>query len=281
MDIVILSNTISEDIYKMNCDCISSIFNSEGDDVIFNIQLIESNKESKYVYDNVIVLKPKEQFGYNLYLNLGLKSCTGDFVALCNNDLLFEKGWLSAIYNISIEQPDIKSFSPIDDSYFRMKKIKDSNVRYECGHNIKEHIAGWCIVIKHEIVRMRLFDNQFDFYFADDDYAMNLYVNRIKHALVVDSRVKHLEGKSTEFNHKQNYLDNLDEIGVRYPKYLRSENYSNITHNSKMLSAYLNYHKKWGGYSSLFYKRKLVETFPSIKKSKFLMKLLYSIVISK
>ena len=75
IDVILLSYTKNESIFKMTKKCIESILNSEKE-YSFNIILVETEKSGKYNYDyeEVNVIIPNETFNYNKFLNIGLRS---------------------------------------------------------------------------------------------------------------------------------------------------------------------------------------------------------------
>jgi GT2 family glycosyltransferase len=279
VDIIILSKTDNENIYQMNLNCINSLLKSEDKSKIsFNIILVESNKTAAYEYPETRLIYPKETFGYNKFLNIGLQQAKGDFHAFCNNDLIFHEYWMTNIIAYSNNNPKILSFSPIDFNYSAMKKIADG-IKPNWGYVPKYHIAGWCIVVKKEIFKIidPIFDPIFDFYYADDDYGLTLLKNNIQHRLVVNSLVDHLESKTVSCNFdEQNNLDLLEKEGINYPQYLRKEKFRNYTFNLNILRGYLKLYNKWGGHYSLNIKYILFKRLPFLR-IKWITKLLYSL----
>ena len=279
VDIIILSKADNDSLFQMNLNCINSLLESENKDVIkFNIVLIESNKKASYKYPKTQIIVPDEQFGYNRFLNIGIKYCRGDYHAFCNNDLIFHKGWMTAVLEFSKQYPDCMSFSPIDCKYPTMKEVAEGK-HSNWGYMIKYQIAGWCIVVKKEIFNHIncLFDSKFDFYFADNDYGLTLLKNNVKHSLISNSIVDHLHGQSTSIEDKKNYLLELSEGS--YPKYLFKEEYEWITTNYRMLHDYLLFYNKWGSSKSLYWKYKLFKKFVFLRH-KWITKIVYSIRFS-
>ena len=116
VSVVILSYSIDEVIYRMNLDCIQSLMQSEdwqSDEL--EIILIESNTCCDYEYPlEVTVLVPDEPFNFHRFLNIGIRSSHGELIALCNNDILFHKGWYSELQRVKELHPEFLCFSPID-----------------------------------------------------------------------------------------------------------------------------------------------------------------------
>jgi hypothetical protein len=91
LDIIMLTNTKDDNIYKMTCKAIESLRKSE--ETSFNLILIESNKENNYEYKVEHYIKPDIDFNYNSYLNIGSKYCVSDYSAISNNDVVFHSKW--------------------------------------------------------------------------------------------------------------------------------------------------------------------------------------------
>lgn len=259
LSIIILSNTISENLFQMTLNCINSLLESEKN-ISNEIIIVESNKNyfnSDFQYPEFVkVIVPYEDFNFHKFLNIGIKNTSGNFIALCNNDLIFHKNWFSEILKISEIEPSVLSFSPTETYNFN-----DVVTKYLLGYRVMIHIKGWCIVVKKEIFKkIGSLDETFDFYYADNDYALTLKYHNIKHALVFNSIVTHLEKKSTVF---ENNLSRNHEFVKKFsiPKYLEKKQYDWVFESEKYLSAILKYHNKWGNPDFLYQKNKLADYF--------------------
>lgn len=195
LSIIILSYAIDEEIYQMNCRAIDSLYASEtwSDDEP-EVLLIESNRSASYEYDKrVRVMMPEEKFGFHSFFNIGLDNTSGEFIAFCNNDIVFEKGWWSAIMKVKVEHPKFMCFSPVDSTYPMMAEEIARGEDYVIGWENKRHFAAWCFVWERKVFKtIGVFDETFDFYSADDDELMTLRYHAIPNVLVTDSEVKHL-----------------------------------------------------------------------------------------
>lgn len=258
LSVVILAMTNSFDLYKMTVDCIESLVSSESE-VVMEILVVESNKNyrsEKFQYpDYVKVIIPDGTFNFHKFLNIGIKVSRGEFVALCNNDLLFHKNWFTEILNIKQENPSIKSFSPnaVDGGF-------TSDKRFEIGYKVQSHVKGWCLVAERSIfIKIGYLDELFDFYYADNDYAMSLKLHNIKHAVVFNSYVEHLEKRSSGSILDPNKgLEMIQKYSI--PSYLFLENYKHITQNEKALQGFLKFYSKWGSPKWVYRKNKIAET---------------------
>ncbi len=257
---IILSYTNGEKIHHMNLNCIQTLQQSElfGKDVSLEVIVIESNKnyhDDGYKFPpNVKVIVPEQAFNFHAYLNIGIAAAEGRFVALCNNDLEFQKEWFTEILKVKNAHPEIHSFSPVEPN-----EQWDAN-EYVLGYNVRKHIKGWCIVIEKDLFKTTgKLDEQFEFYYADDDYAMTLRKHHMPHAVVVKSVVRHLGGVNTESNREEGQSE-YNRVTSQYPnlpKYLFTDGYKWILRNEKLLKGHLQFHKKWGSVKSIAWKMKL------------------------
>jgi GT2 family glycosyltransferase len=200
VDIIIISFAKDDSLKQVTERCVRSLIESE-DNIDFNIILIESNRQEKYSafssIKNLKIVYPTVDFGYNRYLNIGIKSSSNKYVCLCNNDLVFSKNWASNIIKAMQRDPEILSASPYSTVPHKTRfnlKIED---KIEYGYDIRRYLAGWCIFQSRKIYeRIGLLDEKFIFWYADNDYSETIKKLGIKHALVLNSVVEHIESKT-------------------------------------------------------------------------------------
>ncbi len=212
-DIVIISYSKNDYCKDLTARCIETLFLSEENSKdLFNVIVVESEPGVVWSYDNcrVQTLKAPVPYGYHKFLNYGRKEGNSEWVALCNNDLEFTQGWFSKILDSHEKNPDIISFSPICPLTQVLYGIYPHS-GIMLGYNIRKEISGWCIVHKREIYNIiGDLDERFYHWFCDNDYAMTLMQNGLKHGLVTDSIVIHHDrniGKTTE-----NVVSSNDEM---------------------------------------------------------------------
>lgn len=265
LNVIILSNTVNKAIYEMTLNCIDSLLKSEegSEGIQIDVLLVESNGnylQKGFSYpDYVTVIVPEGRFNFHKFLNIGIRQSNHDFIALCNNDLIFQEYWFSEILKVQKHNTEIMSFSPIDpDSAFTSGKMFQKK-EYLLGYQVRKHIAGWCLVADKELFnKIGLLDERFDFYYADDDYSMTLRKHNIKHALVAKSKVIHLGGKVTKETNNPKESPNLEfDLFKDLPKYLYRPGYKWILNNEKMLDAHIKFHEKWGGIQAIAIKNRL------------------------
>ena len=259
LSIIILSKTDSEKSFQMTMACINSFMESETV-ISAEIIIIESYKnylQSQFQYpDFVKVIIPNENFNFHRFLNIGIEAAIGDFIALCNNDLIFYKDWFSEIILVSNKNPKVLSFSPSGTICNEEQKNT-----FALGYRVMIHIKGWCIVVKKEIFEIiGKLDETFDFYYADNDYAMTLKYHNIKHALVYNSYVEHLE-KKPQIDNQNNYIEQEFVKNYEIPKYLDRDKYKWFFKSEKSLSGIIKFHNKWGAPDFLYRKNKIADVF--------------------
>jgi GT2 family glycosyltransferase len=204
---IVLSKTSDLEHYGLTCRTINSLQSSTGwvHDIIIVESMPESHiKENGFIYPGCEVIYPETEFNYNKFLNIGIASAKADWVLLCNNDLYFYKNWLQEINIVLESDSDVKSICPISPSWHLHQDLKDN---YEIGYDVSKHICGWCILANRDMINnCNLFDENFKFWYQDNDYAMTLQKNNIKHCLSKQSRVQHFISKSYNLLGLDEYL---------------------------------------------------------------------------
>jgi hypothetical protein len=207
IDVVIISWAKTPELHKITKAGLDSLFDSAEDGVTFHAYVVESNPDIEYEEYNQFLwmhscttIHPNQEFGYHKFLNIGRRSGNSPYVVLCNSDLTYEKGWANRIIESMKLNPTILSASPWcpqtqGDNTPHLGKI------YQ-GYQIRKEVAGWCIFQQRKIYEIiGELDERFKFWYADNDYALDLQKRGIPHALVPDSVVNHHEkhlGKTGE-----------------------------------------------------------------------------------
>lgn len=223
VDVIILTKSMGQNSITMTKRTIISMQESEKN-YKFHFHLVESgiNIKSQYaqIIDNYIVIRG--EFNYNKSINNALKYVKYDWVVISNNDVGYEKNWFSEIMAIHKSRPDIESFSPKDPmlymKYFDWHFI-DSKDEYFESYKVSEALMGWSLVIKRTVLdKITPFDEQFDMYYQDNDYAMMLQKNNIKHALVRYSIACHLGTLKVEEKYSNEKKSKMDEDFLKFTK---------------------------------------------------------------
>ena len=170
---------------------ISSIKNSVEARII-----LVSKREDYHIYrgvDTYVVIK--EEFNYNRFINHAMEYVKRDWVLISNDDVVYDRFWFDEMQEIMDKRKDIHSLSPIDPRlhlrYYNNLFLSDE----DCveGYNVTEHVSGWAILVQKSVLeKISPFDEQFDMYYQDNDYAQMLIKNGFKHAVVVSSHAHHM-----------------------------------------------------------------------------------------
>lgn len=209
IDIVILTKTSDREHYELTCNALNSLKQCPEYSRMYII-VVESqqNCEFTYVDCDCILHYPNESFNYNKALNLAVGCCEGYWHCFCNNDVIFDKNWLTEILKVSQINSDIDSFCP---------KYSDIQPDIDIGYICNKQMLGWCFVCKHSVLaKIGRFDERFDFYFQDDDYIEQLRLHNIKHASIKASIVTHLGQKTTGKEDMNKLYDGRDKFICKY-----------------------------------------------------------------
>jgi hypothetical protein len=221
IDVIILTNSISNNNIGMCERTIRNLHDSEKD-YQFRVHLVDSGNFSEHIYKDIVetYIHPNEPFNYNRFINIALQHVTCDWVLISNDDVSYEKGWFTEMMRVHNIRPDIESFSPKDPMlymiYFDWHFLGTDELYFE-NYKVTEGLMGWSIVIKKAALdKIVPFDEQFDMYYQDNDYAEMLKLTGIKHALVRHSIAVHRGTvRVVEYNEQVQQKMDIDEIKFR------------------------------------------------------------------
>lgn len=202
VDIVILSKCASKQDFEVNTTCLQSLIASESQ-CSFNIIIVESNVRFgelglSYGIPGVTITIPNEPFNFNRFLNIGLELTNNDWVVFANNDVVFHAGWFSEILMVKENNPAIQSFCPFDRTSSYLSLDKFAHKPFHIGYRVAIEFVGWCFVVQRPVFdKVGKFDEQFELYFGDNDFARRLKSESIIHAMVPSSYVGHKGGYTT------------------------------------------------------------------------------------
>ncbi len=203
VDVVILSRCTSKQDFDVNNACLESLFASESQ-FSFNVIIVESNsrfEELGLSYDmpgGITITIPDLPFNFNRFLNIGLDLAKNDWVVFSNNDVVFQAGWLSEIFKVKKNNPAIQSFCPFDRTSTYLSLGRFNHKPFHVGYRVAIEFVGWCFVVQRPVFdKVGKFDEQFELYFGDNDFALRLKHHSIIHAMVPSSYVEHKGGYST------------------------------------------------------------------------------------
>lgn len=238
VDVVMLAFTKSREIFEMNCKAIDSLRAAEPQ-IRFNVFLIESNQaflDLGWTYDaETKLVFPKQKFNFNEFNNIGKDLGSADWVLFCNNDVEFFTGWCSEMLKAHNANPKLRSLCPVDPSSKHTPKgTFQEGKLYQIGHLVRVTFTGWCFLVQRSVFEETgPFDPRFDYYFADDDFTLQLRKHDILNAAVPSSHVRHL----AHITSKETGLAISDKF----------------KHDQAI------FHSKWGSQRSIAWKNRLTE----------------------
>ena len=205
IDIIILSFAKDEQLKNLTIQTIDTVLASEKpEDIHFNIVVIESNNALKpYQFENSVTIYPGTKFGFNKFLNIGIRATSNKYVCLCNNDLIFNKGWASEMLNfINGFGSDIIVTSPFCEKSH--VNFKDAQAPLEGYFG---YFAGHCFFTTRETLALvGPLDEKINFWYSDSDFLELMAKYNIKHYLLPNSKVYHLGSKATAQFWKLDFL---------------------------------------------------------------------------
>ncbi|HWD90012.1 MAG TPA: glycosyltransferase [Mucilaginibacter sp.] len=196
IDIIILSYAKNDALREVTEQTIQSLLDSEDPDKIaFDILVIESNKDIKpYPFPGTRTIYPDTKFGYNKYMNIGIRATHNEFVCLCNNDLIFQKNWAGEILKAMENDAALLSASPYCPNFHEKEGFEPTGPPVEGYFGV---LGGWCIFVKRKVFDIiGLLDEKLVFWYCDADYWQTLVKYNVKNCLIPTSVVVHLRSQS-------------------------------------------------------------------------------------
>lgn len=214
INFIFLAKTSNQKQYEMTCTAFDSLVRTKLPGDNFNIILLESQSNAVENYQNrvdtVVDISSINPFNYNAAINKGLAYIKDyyEWICVCNNDLIFDSKWLSSIKLSLQENPDVKSICP------RYSKNQKED---EFGYTCPGHVLGWCFIFHKDVLdKVKKFDEAFDFYFQDNDYAEQLKKYKFKHISVANSIVTHLGQQTTGPENINKLIDDAHKFIKKY-----------------------------------------------------------------
>ena len=202
LSIIILSNSKNDYLKAITDAAIASLKNAElPKEKPFNeIRILVVESAAGIAHQNVIQIqydwKKYPEFNFNYALNQGvefLKSSFSDNDWWCfsNNDIVFDRNWLTEIDRVHRQCPQLESLCRNPDILLKKNAVK-------VGYVLGEHLVGCCILSANRIIDQVIhsFDEAFSYYFPDDDYLEVLKANNVQHGKVMSSIIHHLESQT-------------------------------------------------------------------------------------
>jgi GT2 family glycosyltransferase len=217
IDVIILTDSSDVALTQRTID---TLHDSESD-FKFRVQLVDSGTQDLLRYKGYHnYIHPENSFNYNKFLNIALTYCLTEWVVISNDDVAYERWWFSEMMKVHNYREDIEAFSPKDPLLYARwfpNHFVGTDSKYHESYAVTEALQGWCTVInKCALDKILPFDELFDMYYQDNDYAERLKQAGIKHALVRHSIVCHMETLNVgQISEAKSRKLRIDEIKFR------------------------------------------------------------------
>lgn len=221
VDLVFVSNAKNATIKAITQQAIDTA-KSGANGLNINCIVIESTPE--VIYRQATTYNPDTPFNYNRYLNFGAVRGTAKWIMFCNNDLIFQNGWLHAL--LAADYPVV---SPISQRDFRQQDITENEAGWACGRSL----SGWCFMVRRSLWgQIGMLDEEFGFWFADNSFIGQLKSVDIAPMLVPSSKVDHIgsltfntlpnqERQNLQWQNLQRFNEKYSEtLFIDHPSYL-------------------------------------------------------------
>lgn len=224
IDIIILSFARNENLQNLTLQAIESLRASEDSQtIVFHVVVIESNPAlAPYQYPFSRTIYPDCKFGYHRYMNIGIRATDSPYVCLCNNDLVFHRGWASAMVSAMRDNPQIVSASPFCPLFHTREGFVQGAAPREAYFGV---LTGWCIFVQRSTFKIiGPLDENLVFWYCDADYCQTLLYHGLRNYLVSSACVTHLGSESfrTMPSQEKQRLMKEPELYYRYKWYHRS-----------------------------------------------------------
>lgn len=146
ISIIIITYNSSDFIKR----CLESIYNQSFKD--FEIVVIDNNSQDDTVlkildnFKDIKLIKSKKNLGFASGINLGIKYCQGNFIAVLNPDIILDKRWLLSLMEAAQNYPKAYIFSSKILNYNQRNLIENAGYEYTVFGT--HHLIGY-----HEIDR--------------------------------------------------------------------------------------------------------------------------------
>lgn len=198
IDVIIASCGNDDKHINLTRQAVKTCIDSNPD--LVEVTVIESCKNVVYPNCKTIYFPQGDNFNYHRTMNKGIESTKNKYIAICNNDLIFRDGWAKNILN-AMDKLGYESASPVSERFHDIKRISN---KAEEGYQMGYHICGWCLVFTRDMINRivdktpwltvpQWLDETVTFYYSDNAYRAYLVHYNIKHILVWNSRVDHLD----------------------------------------------------------------------------------------
>ena len=190
VDVVMLSKASTPALQRMTQRAIDTCV-SGANGLPVNVIVLEGQPGIKYT--SATTIPTTGRFRYNRFANEGAKLGSAEWIMVANNDLVFTDGWLHAL--LAAENDLVSPKCPHDS---RQRDIVENTL----GDRTGRHLSGWCYMIRRTVWKqIGGFDEDFDFWCADDSVIEQCKAVGVQPMLVPSSVVQHLGSRTGGTDH--------------------------------------------------------------------------------
>ena len=192
-DVVIVTKTATPQLRLMTEECLVSLGRSEAVPR-YRPWLVETQPDVPD-YPSCWMVRPEpEPLNYNRYLNVGASHGVGEIIVFCNNDLLFQPGWLTAHLQVFAAHPELATLGSKSPGYRPQEEFTSGLYP---GFRTCFEFSGWCFAMRRSVWQaLDGLSEQFQFWGSDCMTVIQLQRAGLQHALNADSHVTHLYSQS-------------------------------------------------------------------------------------
>lgn len=210
---IIILNYNGKDVLK---DCIESVLKTDYPNlevIIVDNASIDKSYEIVERYNNVKLIKNKQNYGFAKGNNIGIKASKGEFVVLLNNDTIVHHAWIKELVNVALQDPKIGILGC--KLYYHSSNIIQhaGGVLNLYGKGLShigqfgedrgqfndtasvDFVTGAAMMIKRDVInKIGLLDEEYFMYYEDVDYCYRAKKAGFKVVYVPQAIVYHYEG---------------------------------------------------------------------------------------
>jgi GT2 family glycosyltransferase len=200
-------------------ECLSSIFKLTLDpDEIIVVDNGSSDQSCDWIrehYPSVILIENKENLGFSIAVNQGIRISDSEFIVLLNNDVVVDESWLYELVSLIRTDPLIFSCSSKMLRYYERDKIDDvgdgytllgwaykrgdgvSSNKYLKDEKVFSSCGGAAIYRKSILDKIGYFDERFFAYLEDVDIGFRSLNAGFKNMYCANAIVYHVGSATT------------------------------------------------------------------------------------
>ncbi|HRE39927.1 MAG TPA: glycosyltransferase family 2 protein [Ignavibacteria bacterium] len=244
VSVVIVTWNSEEEIIQ----CLDSVYSdSENHKISVEVIVVDNNSSDKTLekiklknYSSLSVICNKENFGYTVACNQGMKKAKGEYVFLLNPDTIINNGSILKLVNSFAEfegcgavapklinsdgslQDSCRNFPDYSDLFFEMSlllknlskwKIKKFNPENPVA--VEQPMAAALMIRKSLLEKIDFMDERYKMFFNDVDLCKKIYLSGYNIMLIPSAEIIHEKGVSI-YKDRSNMIKIWNSDCVKY-----------------------------------------------------------------